>query len=189
MNTPRCVLIATLTALVAACGGGTGGTGATGGSSAAVSIGVMQKGSIILNSVHFDDSTATVRVDGDAGSRTQLQSGMYVKLRGQINGDGVTGSGQQVTVRTEVRGTVQTTSPSATPPFFTVINQKVLVDDLTVFANFTPEPLSPIAAVGALHQTVDPVEVHGLRDSDGNIHASRVARLAMNPLGDELRGI
>ena len=191
MNTPRYVIVATLTTLVAACGGGTGGTGATGGgSSTAVSIGIMQKGSIILNGVNFNDNTANVRIDGVAGTSAQLQSGMYVKLRGEINADGVTGMAQTVSAEAEVRGTVQATNPTAVPPSFTVIGQTVLVDDLTVFANFAPAPASPSAAVGALNPTVDVVEVHGLRDAAGNIHASRVELIAApGPGTDELHGI
>ena len=182
------LLFGTVLAL-AGCSGGTGGTGATSSSTNAVSIGVMTKGSIIVNGVHFDDSTATIRIDDRAGTSAELQSGMVVKVRGQINDDRLNGVAQQVEVENEVRGTVQTTNPSAVPPSFTVINQTALVDDLTVFANFTPTPASPSAAVTALTSGASIVEVHGLRDATGNIHASRVELLSANPLGDELRGI
>jgi hypothetical protein len=174
---------------LASCSGGTGGTGATGGSSNAVSIGVMTKGSIIVNGVHFDDSTATIRVDDRAGTSGELQSGMVVKVRGLINDDGINGVAQQVEVEKEVRGTVQTHDAAAVPPSLTVIGQTVLVDDLTVFANFSSPTIAPSAAVGELGDKVSVVEVHGLRDAAGNIHASRVELLSANPLGDELRGI
>src|ERR1044072_2755560 len=84
MKTQRFALLGAAAALfIAGCGGGTGGTGAT-GSSPAVSIGVMTKGSIIVNGVHFDDSTATIRIDDRAGTGAELQNGMVVKVRGQI---------------------------------------------------------------------------------------------------------
>src|SRR5882762_11219579 len=171
MKTPLLItlLIGALLAL-ANCGGGTGGTGATNGSTTAVSIGVMTKGSIIVNGVHFDDSTATIRIDDRAGTSVELQSGMVVKVRGQINDDRLSGVAQQVEVENEVRGTVQTTNPTGVPPSFTVIGQTVLVDDLTVFADFTPAPGSPSAAVTALTSGTSIVEVHGLRDAVGNIH-------------------
>src|SRR6266852_1201703 len=189
MRTPllSTLLIGALLAL-ASCGGGTGGTGMT-GSSSAVSIGVMTKGSIIVNGVHFDDSTATIRLDDRAGTSAELQSGMVVKVRGQINDDRVNGVAQQVEAESEVRGTVQTHDSAAVPPSFTVIGQTVLVDDLTVFANFSSPTITPSAAVAALDDGTSVVEVHGLRDSAGRIHASRVELIAPGVNIDELRGI
>jgi len=189
MKTPLLItlLIGALLAL-ANCGGGTGGTGATNGSTTAVSIGVMTKGSIIVNGVHFDDSTASIRIDDRAGTSAELQSGMVVKVRGQINDDRINGVAQQVKVENEVRGTVQTHDPAAVPPSFTVIGQTVLVDDLTVFANFSSPTITPSAAVTALDDGTSVVEVHGLRDSAGKIHASRVELVAPGVNTDELRG-
>jgi hypothetical protein len=173
---------------LASCSGGTGGTGAT-GSSPGVSIGVMTKGSVIVNGVRFQDTTATIRIDDRIGTSAELQSGMVVKVRGQINDDSVNGVAQQIEVENEVRGKVQTHDAVAVPHSFTLIGQTVFVDDLTVFANFTS---STIAAVGELVDGTSVVEVHGLRDSAGNIHASRVELLNAQTaaqLGDELRGI
>ena len=78
------LLFGTVLAL-ASCSGGTGGTGATSGSTNAVSIGVMTKGSIIVNGVHFDDSTASIRIDDRAGTSAELQSGMVVKKIGRAS--------------------------------------------------------------------------------------------------------
>jgi hypothetical protein len=47
---------------------------------------------------------------------------------------------------------------------------------------------TPEGAVGQLVDTTSVVEVHGLRDATGALHASRVELLNANPLGDELRG-
>ena len=189
MKTPllSTLLIGALLAL-ASCGGGTGGTGATGGSTNGVSIGVMTKGSIIVNGVHFDDSTATIRIDDRAGTSAELQSGMVVKVRGQINDDRINGVAQQVEAESEVRGTVQTHDSAAVPPSFTVIGQTVLVDDLTVFANFSSPTIAPSVAVAALDDETSVVEVHGLRDSAGKIRASRVELIAPGVNIDELRG-
>jgi len=55
------LLFGTVLAL-AGCSGGTGGTGAT-GSSPALSIGVMTKGSVIVNGVRFEDTTANIFID------------------------------------------------------------------------------------------------------------------------------
>lgn len=190
MKTPllSTLLIGALLAL-ASCGGGTGGTGATSGSTAGVSIGVMTKGSIIVNGVHFDDSSANIRIDDRPGTSADLQSGMVVKVRGQINDDRINGVAQQVEVENEVRGTVQAHNSAAVPPSFTVIGQIVFVDDLTVFSHFSSQTITPSAAVGELDDHVSVVEVHGLRDAAGNIHASRVELITSPVAGtDELKG-
>jgi len=106
----------------------------------------------------------------------------------RINDDGATGTAQVVNVSTEVRGTVRTHNAALVPPRFTVVGQTVFVDDLTVFANFgTPAP-TPANAVGALDDGTSVVEVHGLRDATGAIHASRVEILTPVAGNDELRG-
>jgi hypothetical protein len=188
MKPLRTASLAALATLLASCGGGTGGTGATSGNpSNAVSIGVMAKGSVIVNGVHFDDNAASIKIDDTPKTSADLQSGMVVRLRGQINDDRVTGAAQVVNVSTEVRGTVQTHNGATVPPTFTVVGQTVIVDDLTVLANFGVSP-TPASAVGSLSDGSSLVEVHGLRDATGALHASRVELLNANPLGDELRG-
>jgi hypothetical protein len=188
MKPLRIAFLAALITLLASCGGGTGGTGVTSNNpSNAVSIGVMAKGSVIVNGVHFDDNAASIKIDDTPKLPVDLQSGMVVRLRGQINDDRVTGAAQVVNVSTEVRGTVQTHNGATVPATFTVVGQTVIVDDLTVLANFGVSP-TPASAVGSLSDGSSFVEVHGLRDATGILHASRVELLNANPLGDELRG-
>jgi hypothetical protein len=189
MKELRIALFAALAALLASCGGGTGGTGVTSNPTPnAVSIGVMTKGSVIVNGVHYDDSAAKITVDDNSNATPQnLQSGMVVRLRGQINNDGVTGTAQVVNVSTEVRGTVQTHDATVVPAKFTVVGQTVFVDDLTILANFGASP-TPASAVTQLDDGTSLVEVHGLRDASGNILASRVELLTPVAGNDELRG-
>ena len=171
--------------LLAGCGGGGGGYG--GGatppnSTPAVSTGVMTKGSVIVNGVRFEDNVARIVIDDTPKTAADLQNGMVVKVRGRINDDRVTGVADEVEVENEVRGTVQSTNPSAVPATFTVLGQTVLVDDLTVFAN--------VAGVGALVAGSSVVEVHGQRDVVGNIRASRVELIGTPGANvDELRGV
>ena len=147
----------------------------------------MAKGCVIVNGVHFDDNAASIKIDDTPKLPVDLQSGMVVRVRGQINDDRVNGTAQVVNVSTEVRGTVQTHNGATVPPTFTVVGQTVIVDDLTVLANFGVSP-TPASAVGSLSDGSSLVEVHGLRDATGALHASRVELLNANPLGDELRG-
>src|SRR5215813_10527500 len=128
----RIAVFAALAALLAACGGGTGGTGVTSNPNNpnAVSIGVMTKGSVIVNGVEFNDDNAKVTIDDNGNAAPgDLQSGMVVRLRGQINSDGTTGTATIVNVSTEVRGKVQTHNAATVPATFTVVGQTVFVDD------------------------------------------------------------
>lgn len=190
----RSILLAALAVALGACGGGgsadSGGIGGTG----VTSTGVMIKGSIVLNGVHYDDSSATNMSDDPLGSNSVLpDDGKVVKLKGRRNDDGVTGTAERFEVENEVRGTVQSTDDSVTPQSLTVVDQTVTIDDLTICSNFITsnpitkkcgDPLSELTAGSSF------VEVHGLRFADGTIRASRVELLgATNPGGvDELRG-
>jgi hypothetical protein len=186
---------ATIALITAGCGGGSGGegvilgSGGTGGTGAVagVSIGVMTKGSVIVNGVRFDDSAAAIFGDNVSRSTAALQTGMVVQVKGKFNSDGTTGVAQTVLIRNEVRGTVQSIDTTANPPFITVLGQKVLAFDDTVYANFG----AAANAAGRLAQltaNVSVVEVHGQRDAAGNIQASRIEVLAAGGVVDELRG-
>src|SRR3954470_7628427 len=91
-----------LTAFLVGCGGG-GGDSKNSPTSAVLSSGVMTKGSVILNGVHFDDSTATITCAGESRTPAFLQTGMVVEVKGRRSGDGLTGVAEQVNVLTEVR--------------------------------------------------------------------------------------
>ena len=54
----RALALLLTASLLTACGGGTGGSG----SGPAVAMGVMTKGSVIVNGVHFDDTSASIRI-------------------------------------------------------------------------------------------------------------------------------
>lgn len=168
---------------VTACGGGGGGTGTMPATSTpVVSTGVMTKGSVIVNGVRFEDTTANIAIDDTPKTAADLQNGMVVKVRGQINDDRQNGTADEIEVENEVRGTVQSTNASAVPASFTVLGQTVLVDDLTVLAN--------VANVAALVAGSSVVEVYGQRDSAGSIRASRVELIGAPGANiDELRGI
>ncbi len=183
------LLIASLTAIataltVSSCGGGSvsiagGDTDGT-GSAASFSQGVITKGSVILNGVRFDDTMAVVLIEGQSSiGGDRLATGMFVKLRGRLNADRVTGVAERIEVANEARGTITAINASAQSASFVVVGQTVLVDSKTVYANVT--------GLGSLN-IGQRVEVHGLRDSSGNIRASRVELLGAG-LPDEIKGV
>jgi|GEM_PF-753810 len=163
-------------------GGGIGGTGIT-------VQGIMTKGSIIVNGITFDAVGADIREDDDPATEDELQDGMKVILKGEINDDGVTGTALIVEARDEVQGRVTDLNASGNPPSFQVLKQTVVVSDLTIFSDF-PGP-DPDGIDDMLNDQF--VEVHGLRDADGNVRATRVEMLAdevsADPEDMELKGI
>jgi hypothetical protein len=177
----RFLISAASAALIAAgCSGGTGGTGMT--NSSTVSIGVMAKGSTIVNGVRFQDTTATITVDDTPRTAAiDLRDGMVVKLVGSINADGVTGTAQRIKALIEVRGTPTSVDPATQS--FVLLNQIVLVDDQTILNN-----LASFANI----TTSTFIEVHGLRDATGRVRATRIeanATQMADATTDEIRGV
>jgi hypothetical protein len=184
----RIALFAALAALLGSCGGGTGGTGVTNppAPTNTLSVGVMTKGSVIVNGVHYDDTNATVLIDNTPKTgQIDTQSGMVVKLAGSVNSDGITGTAQQVRALVEVRGIPDQVNATANPPNLRVLNQTVFVDDQTIYSNLAN-------GIASITVNVTPIEVHGLRDSTGNVHATRIeantAQMA-DATTDEIRGV
>lgn len=165
---------------LAACGGGTDGTGGSPPTPAGIATtasGVMTKGSVIINGIRFDDTTATV-TDDRGRNAAALATGMVVKLRGRSDDNG-NGTAERVDVENELRAAITSINASASPQSFVAAGLTVLVDSQTVYAN--------VANFAALVVGTR-VEVHGLRDAAGRLRASRVEAIAVGQGADELRG-
>ena len=186
------VLASVIAAVLVGCGGGGsdappppvapppslgGGTGGTGAQAPIVSSGTMAKGSIILNGIRFDDSATTVTDDRNR-TAGQLANGMVIKLRGRSD-DNTTGQADRVDVENELRAMIQSISTAGNTQSFVAAGLTVIVDSLTLYAN--------VAGFSAL--TVGQrVEVHGPRDVDGNVRATRIEAVGAADGVDELRG-
>ena len=185
---PTALLAALAACVLAACGGGGDGGGGVGGTglTSTVSTGVMAKGSTILNGVRFEDTAANVSIDDTPKTAAQLQDGMVVKLIGNVNADGITGSAQRIKALVEVRGRPTSVFPLENPQRLVVLNQTVLADDQTVYSNLANFNAIVPGPTGTL------VEVHGLRDATGQIRATRIeantAQMADSSL-DQIRGV
>jgi len=148
-------------------------TGGTGGASTTFSSGrISGFGSVIVNGVRFDDSSATVRDDDDSPHlRDDLKLGMVVDIQsGDItpDSDGASvGIASQIVFVSEIKGPVGTVNPTAGT--LTVMGQSVHADANTVFAN--------VAGGLSSLQAGDPVEVFGFLDSVSNrFLASRIEK-------------
>lgn len=163
----------TTIALLSACGGsGTTGTGTGAGntpntvaSSEDGTVGTISGfGSVIVNGVRYDDSSATVKDDfGSSLSTSRLGLGMTVHLRGKSNDDG-TGSASGINVFSELQGPISALNASAGT--FSLFGISVIVDAKTVFAD-----ASGLAALS----NGNVVEIYGLR-SGNTVTASRIER-------------
>jgi len=133
---------------------GIGGTGISYGA-------VTGFGSIILNGSDIDFATATVTLDGNPGNASDpnsgLKQGMVVKVSGSF--DGNTGTAESIEYRDSLEGEVCTTQTVEGITTLRVLGQTVIQDATTIVEN------GPILT-GSI------VEVSGLPDKDGAIHAS-----------------
>ena len=166
------LLTAGLVTTLVACGGGGGGSSAgvgTGGTGSFAVGTISGFGSIIVNGVRYDDSSATVLDDDDSSSSTSsLSIGQVVEIRGSVNSDGVTGTASSISYYSALKGPV--TAVNAGAGTVTVFGQVVNVTPTTLF-----EDVSGLAALAVGNV----VEVYGLPAAGGAITATRIEREAL----------
>ncbi len=151
--------LASLALLAFAADGGINGGGRARGTLTAF-------GSIFVNGVEYDMSSALVSIDDEPGAESGLAVGQVVTVDGFVNGDGTTGRADSVEFESDVRGSVASLSATATS--FVVLGQTVLVNGGTRFDSaFVPGNFSGLE-VGQV------VEVSGFRSSTGELVATHV---------------
>jgi hypothetical protein len=174
------------TALLVACGGGGDSTPAgTVGTSAAPTTyaqgAITGFGSVFVNGVRFDDSSATVSDDdGNGSTRDALKLGMMVQVdAGTVDAAASSATAAAIRFGSELLGPVANIDTSAST--FKVLGQTVLVTTSTVFDTTLSGGLAALTA-GAV------VEVHGMLDTaNARIVATRVEPKA-NATAFKLRG-
>ena len=145
-------------------GGGIGGTGNTSGYT---SIGpITALGSIFVNGIEFQTTSATVTMNGVNSTEKDLQVGMVVKVDGTVNADGKTGKANLVIFDRNAAGPIN--SIDLGRGMLQVMGQTVLVDSQTIITG-TPPGLAGLTAN-------DMIEISGLTDANGNIIATRIVR-------------
>jgi hypothetical protein len=125
------------------CGGG-GGTSAslpgTGGTGVYAQGSITGFGSVIVNSIKFDDTGASVSLDGQAGSSAALRLGMVAEVQGQRSSSPGLGSASSISVWSVAQGRVTLVQSG----LFTVMGMLIQTDSGTVF-----EGLANATALGA----------------------------------------
>lgn len=146
-------------------GGGGTTTPGTGVKVAAFSKGVITaKGSIFVNGVEFDTTTAAVTINGVTSTDASLAVGMQVEVKGQVDDVAKTGSAAQIQYDACLDAPISAISPASNTMM--VLGQTVLVSPSTSFS-------SPLTGLTDL-KVNDVVEVGGIPDGAGVIHASAI---------------
>lgn len=158
--------------LIAACGGG----GSTGGMTAGIDRGgivtatgtITGFGSVHVNGVHYVTTGATITLDGNPGTESDLRVGQVVRIEGRIEQDGINGTATRVIFDDEVEGPVQ--SIDLANSLLVVLGRTVQVSTQTSFDDrISPRSLEGLA-VG------DRIEVSGAVATTGVVEATRIER-------------
>jgi hypothetical protein len=178
MKTGNSILIISILALLAACGGGGGGTttppaddnplpdSGIGRTGIAIAEGpIATFGSVVVNGVRYDTSSAVFTINGAPGSQDDLRVGQVVRISGTIDDDGVDGDADEVEFDDNVTGPIE--SIEVATGQIVVMGQLVLITTETSF----DDSISPASIDGLAD---DIVEVSGLVDADGRITATRI---------------
>lgn len=159
------------------CGGGAGsgdsisaGVG-SGGTGSAFLGAISGFGSIIVNGVRIDDSTARITLDNVDVPETTLRLGMVVDIDG-IRDDDANGRANSIVCNSYVEGPVS--SIAAGSRQLTVLGVAITVNSGTLFEGGVTD-LSGLAAG-------DHVEVYGLPEQGGGIRATRIEKSAATQL-------
>ena len=179
MKTINLFFCSIILALSAGCGGGSSGGGAapdndppppppTGGiGRTGIAQGPISTfGSVVVNGVRYDTSSATFTINGAAGSQDDLSVGQVVTVSGTIDDNGTDGSADTVNFDDNVKGPVESIDIAMSR--IVVLGQTVLINAETSF----DDSISPASIDGL--SVDDIVEVSGLVDADGQITATRI---------------
>ena len=151
--------------LVCSCGGvGQDGTGAAPPDTQTTGV-INGFGSVIVGGVHFDVTRAQISLDGTAGAtQADLRVGMVVSVTGTLAADGASGTANRLAYESLLRGSIDE-APGALS--LRVLGQRVQIDQTTVFTG---------ASGTSDLRLGDRLQVSGLRDPDGSLHATWVER-------------
>jgi hypothetical protein len=162
------LLVVSLSCATALMGGGIAGT-------SSVRAPISGFGSIFVGGIEFDISNATITIEGDPATASDLKLGMVASVRGTVDATHEQGVAQLVSTEHLGQGPLDAVDVAGST--LTMLAQSVIVDRTTVF---DPVPFDQL-------QAGDDIEVSGFFDSAGRIRATRVAR--QTALSDiELKG-
>ena len=173
----RQFLLATVIAMVAvACGSGGSGMSQSSGTTPVIATGVITGfGSIYINGIRFQTTSATIRKNGQTVDQSQLAVGEVARIKGSKDDADGTGVADEVDVDETVIGPIDKIDTTAGT--VTVLAQIVKINAGTsVSKNIQPADITGL-------KTGDVIHVSGMTDSSGAIVATRIEKgSASSPL-------
>jgi hypothetical protein len=186
MKNIKLIILSFILSFAAGCGGGGGGSdtpvvnpppqppvggiGRTG-----IAMGPISTfGSVVVNGVRYDTSSASFSVNGVSGSQDDLRVGQVITVSGTIDDNGVDGNADEVNFDDNVKGPIQSIDLGTSQ--IVVLGQTVLISPETSF----DDSISPASIDGL--SVDDIVEISGLVDASGRITATRIE---LKPVGTE----
>jgi len=162
------LVAAAIVALTVSCGGGgSSANNSSSGMSTVMSTGVITGfGSIFVNGIHFQTSSATIRKNGQVVDQSQLAVGEVARIKGQANESDETGNAEEVDVDESVVGPIS--GIDTTNGLVTVLAQTVKINGGTSFS----KDIQPADITGL--KVGDTIRVDGMYDSAGMIVATRI---------------
>jgi hypothetical protein len=150
--------------------GGMSGTGISQGS-------IASFGSIFVNGVEWQTGSARIELDGVMSVETDLRVGMVVRVHGDLDASGLSGTATSVDYDDDLEGPIEDDPvlvvPGGTEKSFTVLGRTIIVDEFdTIFDE------------GASFASIardDVVEVSGFVDNVGNVRAKRIELIGLFP--------
>lgn len=178
-------LTATLAAaLLAACGGGAADPGTTTPASPTATVyaagPITGFGSVIVNGVRFDDTSASITDDdGKAMAESQLRLGMQAELEGAPGSDDAHGLAHAIAIHSALVGPVSAIDTTAGT--LTVLGQTVTTDAQTAFDTALANGLASVT-VGAV------VQVFGQFDATSQSYLATRVELDVDATHYKIRG-
>jgi hypothetical protein len=141
-------------------------------------------GSVIVNGVQYDDAgiDSTNFFDDHGRSKTDLMAGMMVKITAtEVDDVSGTGTATEIEVQRHVDGPLDDNGVTLATNRMRVMGQTVETDTTTVFDNVID--LTDVDNLSKAGNRPE-LEVHGIADSDGTIHATFVHLWSDNVVTD-----
>lgn len=180
-RTFRSVTAVLFVTALAACGGGDNGGTSSG---ATVSQGVITaKGSIFVNGTEYSTTNATIRIDDNPGTESDLKEGMMVRVRGTADDSTRRGVATRVDARDAIEGRIDNNGVDPVAKTITVMGQVIKIEDNVTRLN---DDNNVKVFAGANFQPGDFVEVHGFPDDNGGLRATRVVNKSLGEF--EIKG-
>ena len=168
-------------ALLIGCSGGESGTGMQANQTTTGEI--TGFGSVYVNGIKFETNQATVSIDGVPSSENALSVGMVVTVTGSVDSDGVSGTANEISAKTEVEGLVFENNIATGGTTINVMGQIVKITNDTKFKS----EVTSITTIDQLIANDTVVEVSGYSDGQGNIYATYIKALDSNEV--KLHGV